>query len=128
MNLLVAKASMIMMLMVDSTFAFTPSLRTLTLATDHRMPTSISMSFPGSFIGITPGGKKISFTQVQMGDASSSAEPTKKSFLQKLKGVVPPASERKKLIPLALMFFCILFNYTILRDTKGKRTLCVIEE
>jgi AAA family ATP:ADP antiporter len=32
--------------------------------------------------------------------------------------VIPPANERKKLIPLAMMFFCILFNYTILRDTK----------
>lgn len=31
---------------------------------------------------------------------------------------MPPADERKKLVPLALMFFCILFNYTILRDTK----------
>lgn len=35
-----------------------------------------------------------------------------------MKSVIPPANERKKLIPLALMFFCILFNYTILRDTK----------
>ena len=34
------------------------------------------------------------------------------------KSKIPPASERKKLIPLALMFFFILFNYTILRDTK----------
>lgn len=41
-----------------------------------------------------------------------------KSILQKIKRIVPPANERKKLIPLALMFFCILFNYTILRDTK----------
>ncbi|MCE7766649.1 hypothetical protein GQL56_28900, partial [Pseudomonas putida] len=24
----------------------------------------------------------------------------------------------KKIIPLGAMFFCILFNYTILRDTK----------
>jgi AAA family ATP:ADP antiporter len=29
-----------------------------------------------------------------------------------------PAKERKKMIPLACMFFCILFNYTILRNTK----------
>ena len=35
-----------------------------------------------------------------------------------LKAKVPSPAERKKLIPLALMFFCILFNYTILRDTK----------
>ena len=26
--------------------------------------------------------------------------------------------ETKKVVPLALIFFCILFNYTILRDTK----------
>ena len=24
----------------------------------------------------------------------------------------------RKIVPLAIMFFCILFNYTILRDTK----------
>jgi AAA family ATP:ADP antiporter len=35
-----------------------------------------------------------------------------------IKSSIPPADERKKLVPLALMFFCILFNYTILRDTK----------
>jgi hypothetical protein len=28
------------------------------------------------------------------------------------------ANTWKKIIPLGLMFFCILFNYTILRDTK----------
>jgi len=33
-------------------------------------------------------------------------------------GFWPTPTERKKLVPLALMFFCILFNYTILRDTK----------
>lgn len=27
----------------------------------------------------------------------------------------------KKIVPLGLMFFCILFNYTILRDTKVHR-------
>ena len=27
-------------------------------------------------------------------------------------------SQLKKIVPLAIMFFCILFNYTILRDTK----------
>ena len=26
----------------------------------------------------------------------------------------------KKIIPLGFMFFCILFNYTILRDTKAR--------
>ena len=28
------------------------------------------------------------------------------------------SSELKKILPLGLMFFFILFNYTILRDTK----------
>lgn len=45
-------------------------------------------------------------------------ETKKKGILGKLKSIVPPADERQKLFPLALMFFCILFNYTILRDTK----------
>lgn len=42
----------------------------------------------------------------------------KKGFFSKMKSSIPPKSEMKKLVPLALMFFCILFNYTILRDTK----------
>eukprot|EP00521_Asterionellopsis_glacialis_P007369 CAMPEP_0195288466 /NCGR_PEP_ID=MMETSP0707-20130614/5117_1 /TAXON_ID=33640 /ORGANISM="Asterionellopsis glacialis, Strain CCMP134" /LENGTH=586 /DNA_ID=CAMNT_0040348337 /DNA_START=150 /DNA_END=1910 /DNA_ORIENTATION=+ len=45
-------------------------------------------------------------------------EEEKKGIFGKFKAAIPPANERKKLIPLALMFFCILFNYTILRDTK----------
>lgn len=54
-----------------------------------------------------------------MSDAAADAsEPENQSFLGKIKSAIPPSNERKKLIPLALMFFCILFNYTILRDTK----------
>lgn len=37
---------------------------------------------------------------------------------QRLRGLIPPENERKKLFPLGIMFFVILFNYTILRDTK----------
>ncbi|KAM0893016.1 hypothetical protein ACQ4PT_025375 [Festuca glaucescens] len=40
------------------------------------------------------------------------AQPEAKKFL----GVGLPTL--KKIVPLGLMFFCILFNYTILRDTK----------
>jgi AAA family ATP:ADP antiporter len=36
---------------------------------------------------------------------------------RRLAKMVPP-KEMKKLLPLALMFFCVLFNYTILRNTK----------
>ena len=43
---------------------------------------------------------------------------TNNTDLQQIKSKIPPASERKKLVPLASMFFFILFNYTILRDTK----------
>jgi AAA family ATP:ADP antiporter len=49
---------------------------------------------------------------------SEAAQPPKQSLISKLKSKIPPANERKKLIPLASMFFFILFNYTILRDTK----------
>ena len=38
--------------------------------------------------------------------------------LSKLKESLPPAKELKKVLPLGLMFFFILFSYTILRDTK----------
>jgi hypothetical protein len=47
-----------------------------------------------------------------------STSATTSGFWNKVKAIVPPANERQKLIPLALMFFCILFSYTILRDTK----------
>lgn len=50
------------------------------------------------------------------GGANNTAAP--KGFIEGLKGLVPSRSERKKLVPLAAMFFFILFNYTILRDTK----------
>ena len=57
--------------------------------------------------------------------ASSTTEPSShktskspKNFLKRFAKVIPPAAERQKLVPLGLMFFCILFNYTILRDTK----------
>uniref|UniRef100_A0A6V0ACA6 ADP,ATP carrier protein n=1 Tax=Pseudo-nitzschia australis TaxID=44445 RepID=A0A6V0ACA6_9STRA len=43
---------------------------------------------------------------------------TLKQNSTQVKSIVPPEEERKKLVPLALMFFAILFNYTILRDTK----------
>jgi len=42
----------------------------------------------------------------------------KAGLFTRIKEGIPPANERKKLMPLAMIFFCILFNYTILRDTK----------
>jgi len=49
---------------------------------------------------------------------SMSTEQAKPGFIEQFKAAIPTKSERKKLVPLALMLFCILFNYTILRDTK----------
>ena len=43
--------------------------------------------------------------------------------LAKLKESLPPPKELKKVVPLGLMFFFILFSYTILRDTKDVRCL-----
>jgi ATP/ADP translocase len=40
------------------------------------------------------------------------------SWWQRFKAELPTKVERKKILPLTLMFFCMLFNYTILRDTK----------
>ena len=53
-----------------------------------------------------------------MSSTASAPEEEKKGFIGRFKAGIPPAEERKKLIPLAMMFFCILFNYTVLRDTK----------
>merc|ERR1719335_1707551 len=38
--------------------------------------------------------------------------------MEKVKDSFPPKKELKKMLPLSFMFFCILFTYTILRDTK----------
>lgn len=53
-----------------------------------------------------------------MSDAVAGNGNAPRSLGQRLRGLIPPENERKKLLPLGLMFFVILFNYTILRDTK----------
>jgi hypothetical protein len=50
---------------------------------------------------------------------AAAAAPEEKKFL----GV--PVFTLQKIIPLGLMFFCILFNYTILRDTKVSATSAI---
>uniref|UniRef100_A0A7S4EW10 ADP,ATP carrier protein n=1 Tax=Chrysotila carterae TaxID=13221 RepID=A0A7S4EW10_CHRCT len=45
-------------------------------------------------------------------------DPAPQSLSARIRAAIPPKDELKKLVPLGLMFFCILFNYTILRDTK----------
>ena len=51
-------------------------------------------------------------------DSTAHTPITLLSTTFQLKAKVPLPAERKKLTPLALMFFCILFNCTIFRDTK----------
>ena len=46
--------------------------------------------------------------------------------LAKLKESLPPPKELKKVVPLGLMFFFILFSYTILRDTKDVRSALAV--
>lgn len=58
---------------------------------------------------------------VKVDGGAQEAAAAPQGFVEGLKGLIPSRSERKKLIPLAAMFFCILFNYTILRDTKVGR-------
>lgn len=53
---------------------------------------------------------------LQQSSASTSDDKNEEgNFLSRM---IPPKEELKKLVPLAVMFFCILFSYTILRDTK----------
>ena len=59
-------------------------------------------------------------------DGGAKSPPAPKGFREGLKALIPTKSERKKLLPLALMFFCILFNYTILRDTKVRIVLRIL--
>jgi AAA family ATP:ADP antiporter len=53
-----------------------------------------------------------------LSSVAADSNSNNKGFLGRLQSALPPAKERKKLFPLGLMFFCILFNYTVLRDTK----------
>lgn len=64
------------------------------------------------FRGFPQRSEALATTVEVTGGAKKPAEP------QGWRALIPTKSERKKLLPLAGMFFCILFNYTILRDTK----------
>ncbi|GAB2269459.1 hypothetical protein Dimus_004377 [Dionaea muscipula] len=64
-------------------------------------------------------GKKLSTFPLFKAEAAAAADGQPlfgENEPQKILGIEIPTL--KKIIPLGLMFFCILFNYTILRDTK----------
>mmetsp|Transcript_2840 Transcript_2840/g.3818 ORF Transcript_2840/g.3818 Transcript_2840/m.3818 type:complete len:587 (+) Transcript_2840:123-1883(+) len=112
---------------------------TSSFQTSHlpRGPSSLHLVGKATYIGRASSpvisynrdqNKISSSSLVQLADATSldggvlgdsdDGVTTKKGFFGRIGSIVPPANERQKLVPLALMFFCILFNYTILRDTK----------
>ncbi|EED89861.1 predicted protein [Thalassiosira pseudonana CCMP1335] len=97
-------------LLLQSTHGFSPAGRTGSLVCPVSTASS-SVRFANKY-----DGKRSRLYMSEGGEAA--ALPPKKGFLEKIKSSMPPAKERKKLVPLAMMFFFILFNYTILRDTK----------
>jgi AAA family ATP:ADP antiporter len=96
------------LLVVTSSVAFAPRL-----AVSSKAVVSISHASPAAFSQYA-ARSRFSMSSI----AADGDKPAKKSFGNRIKSMLPPKAERQKLIPLALMFFCILFNYTILRDTK----------
>ena len=97
---------------IASTNAFVPSRTLVVPSASVHMQSSFKVQSPLDYRSSTGSARFMSDAAMESSDSE------KKGFLQKIKSVIPPANERKKLIPLAMMFFCILFNYTILRDTK----------
>lgn len=68
--------------------------------------------------GHDPAWKKLITAPMRMTGVAGNGATARPSLGQRVRGLIPPENERKKLLPLGLMFFVILFNYTILRDTK----------
>lgn len=97
---------------IASTNAFVPSRTIVVPSATVQMQSSFKVRSPLDYRSSTGSARFMSDAAMESSDSQ------KKGFFQKIKSVIPPANERKKLIPLAMMFFCILFNYTILRDTK----------
>jgi len=78
-----------------------------------------------AFISPSRGAVKTALPQLQRAQAPRAAAaatplavPEPEDGRQGWRAKLPPTEELKKIVPLAIMFFCILFNYTILRDTK----------
>lgn len=104
---------------LQASSGFSPAGRTGTLL----VPTSTTSAsntkaFRSPFANTSNNNKCSISSSLHMSEGAQAAQPPKQSFMKKMKSKIPPANERKKLIPLASMFFFILFNYTILRDTK----------
>eukprot|EP00578_Thalassiosira_sp_NH16_P010035 CAMPEP_0181121002 /NCGR_PEP_ID=MMETSP1071-20121207/24488_1 /TAXON_ID=35127 /ORGANISM="Thalassiosira sp., Strain NH16" /LENGTH=577 /DNA_ID=CAMNT_0023205757 /DNA_START=187 /DNA_END=1920 /DNA_ORIENTATION=- len=114
-----APIACLLVLLLGSTSGFSPS----SLQSKHlTCPSTLAKPFTSTFKSLhcnnndihRNGGGRLYMSE----GTEAAAVPPKGGFIQKIKSKIPPAAERKKLVPLALMFFFILFNYTILRDTK----------
>ncbi|KAG2268415.1 hypothetical protein Bca4012_038157 [Brassica carinata] len=91
------------------------------LSTRNLPPLSISSNGHTKFQSFQPNPLKISISHKERNrgficKAEAAAGEGDLALTPKVFGV--EVTTLKKIIPLGLMFFCILFNYTILRDTK----------
>lgn len=101
-------------------------LKQRSFSTKPKIPTGLSLSSNGlqklqGFVSKTHGfGTKERNLFICRAEAAAAAADGQPAFGEteqpKLFGI--EAVTLKKIVPLGLMFFCILFNYTILRDTK----------
>jgi len=66
----------------------------------------------------SPLKPSLRLSAASMGSDGAQQPPEVKTFGSTKLGKMIPPKEMKKLLPLAAMFFCVLFNYTILRNTK----------
>ncbi|KAL2620793.1 hypothetical protein R1flu_000998 [Riccia fluitans] len=84
---------------------------------EHALPTQgLGLGF-GVSLGSKPSKRRSTGVRAQAAAGATASEPAPASNApKKIFGI--EAVTIKKVIPLGLMFFCILFNYTILRDTK----------
>jgi len=112
-------ASVMLLCSVASGFTVTPGSRlSLGLQIKPLTPSPMALNMKIGPLKSMGRGFKRNKRLAMSEAAASMPNEEKKGFLQRIKSSIPPANERKKLLPLGLMFFCILFNYTILRDTK----------
>lgn len=112
-----------LVLLVSSASAFAPVSTTQSFARSNLHLASTQDKTNKLFWMSTPPRRPIIAYMADSASTTAEEPPQKnseesKSFLKRITKVIPPANELQKLVPLGLMFFCILFNYTILRDTK----------
>ena len=91
------------------------TVRTYWLLTDSQVPSQFGR-FPGGLLQLRRQAPRRPAPAVT--SASSAASPALLEEDKKAGFLGIANITWKKILPLGFMFFCILFNYTILRDTK----------